>query len=158
MILWHSVNLMDLITWQPNDFNHKCKNSIKYCSWLTDAFFSSSSIIPTQQQLQDIYEENLRQREASQFFPDSAARAQFLEDERIALMLQNEEFMSELRRDQEFMSALEMEQQVRKSLLLIQTQLTKQPWPCLWCWKQKGLGRSHVAAGLVVRLSRVSSI
>jgi hypothetical protein len=62
--------------------------------------------------LQDIYEENLRQRESSRFSTESAARAQFLEDERIALMLQNEEFMSELRRDHEFMSALEMEQQV----------------------------------------------
>jgi hypothetical protein len=54
----------------------------------------------------------LRQRESSRFSTESAARAQFLEDERIALMLQNEEFMSELRRDHEFMSALEMEQQV----------------------------------------------
>jgi hypothetical protein len=75
------------------------------------------SIIPTQQQLQDIYEENLRQRESSRFFPDSAVRAQFLEDERIALMLQNEEFMSELRRDHEFMSALEMEQVPIKKIL-----------------------------------------
>lgn len=70
---------------------------------------SSLSIIPTQQQLQEIYEENLRQRESSRFSSESAARAQFLEDERVALMLQNEEFMSELRRDQEFMCALEME-------------------------------------------------
>ena len=59
--------------------------------------------------------------------------------------------MSELRRDQEFMSALEMEQQVRKSLALIQTQFVNQPGPCL-----KGLGRSHVATGLVVGRSRVS--
>ena len=79
-----------------------------------------SSIIPTQQQLQEIYEENLRQRESAKFTSESSAaestaakaRTQFLEDERIALMLQNEEFMSELRRDHEFMSALEMEQQV----------------------------------------------
>ncbi len=62
----------------------------------------SQSIIPTQQQLQEIYEENLRQREISKLSSDSAARAQFLEDERVALMLQNEEFMSELRRDQVF--------------------------------------------------------
>ena len=34
------------------------------------------SIIPTQQQLQDIYEENLRQRESSRFSSESAARAQ----------------------------------------------------------------------------------
>lgn len=64
------------------------------------SFFFSQSIIPTQQQLQEIYEENLRQREISKLSSDSAARAQFLEDERVALMLQNEEFMSELRRDQ----------------------------------------------------------
>ena len=61
--------------------------------------------MPTQQQLHEIYEENLRLREVK------GADAQYLEDERIALMLQNEEFMAELRRDTEFMTALEMEQE-----------------------------------------------
>ena len=78
---------------------------------------SHSSMIPTQQQLQEIYEENLRMREeAKSAFnqspqallssgassgPESqtlaSQRQQFLEDERVALMLQNEEFMAELR-------------------------------------------------------------
>ena len=74
-----------------------------------------SSMIPTQQQLQEIYEENLRMREEAksafnqppQALMSSTAgvesqtlasqRQQFLEDERVALFLQNEEFMSELR-------------------------------------------------------------
>ena len=76
-----------------------------------------SSMIPTQQQLQEIYEENLRMREeAKSAFNQSpqallssgassgqesqtlaSQRQQFLEDERVALMLQNEEFMAELR-------------------------------------------------------------
>ena len=75
-----------------------------------------SSMIPTQQQLQEIYEENLRMREeAKSAFNHSpqalvggspggqesqsvaTQRQQFLEDERVALMLQNEEFMAELR-------------------------------------------------------------
>ena len=74
-----------------------------------------SSMIPTQQQLQEIYEENLRMREEvkSSFNHSPQAllankggvesqtaasqRQQFLEDERVALMLQNEEFMAELR-------------------------------------------------------------
>ena len=74
-----------------------------------------NSMIPTQQQLQEIYEENLRMREeAKSAFPQSShallnnkgalesqtaasQRQQFLEDERVALMLQNEEFMAELR-------------------------------------------------------------
>ena len=63
----------------------------------------NSSIVPTPQQLHEIYEENMR-------LSDSSTRNQVLEDERIALMLQNEEFMAELRRDTEFMSALDMEQ------------------------------------------------
>ena len=77
---------------------------------------SHSSMIPTQQQLQEIYEENLRMREeAKSAFNQSpqallssntsgaesktlaSQRQQFLEDERVALMLQNEEFMAELR-------------------------------------------------------------
>ena len=78
---------------------------------------SASSMIPTQQQLQEIYEENLRMREEAKttFGHSSQAlsasnrggvesqaaaasqRQQFLEDERVALMLQNEEFMAELR-------------------------------------------------------------
>ena len=76
---------------------------------------SHSSMIPTQQQLQEIYEENLRMREeAKSTFSHSpqallatqrgmesqtaaSQRQQFLEDERVALMLQNEEFMAELR-------------------------------------------------------------
>ena len=74
-----------------------------------------SSMIPTQQQLQEIYEENLRMREEvkSSFNHSPQAllankggvesqtatsqRQQFLEDERVALFLQNEEFMAELR-------------------------------------------------------------
>ena len=76
---------------------------------------AASSMIPTQQQLQEIYEENLRMREeAKSSFNHSpqallatqrgmesqtaaSQRQQFLEDERVALMLQNEEFMAELR-------------------------------------------------------------
>ena len=73
-----------------------------------------SSMIPTQQQLQEIYEENLRMREEAKTAFDhspqalsanrgqesqlaASQRQQFLEDERFALMLQNEEFMAELR-------------------------------------------------------------
>ena len=70
---------------------------------------------PTQQQLQEIYEENLRMREQAKSAFDHSPQAllattggsesqaaaiqrqQFLEDERVALMLQNEEFMAELR-------------------------------------------------------------
>lgn len=76
---------------------------------------SQPNILPTQQQLHEIYEENLRLREEVGKNPtgfsasDAAARNQYLEDERIALMLQNEEFMAELRRDTDFMTALEME-------------------------------------------------
>ena len=65
------------------------------------------NMLPTQQQLHEVYEENLRLREGSK---GNSAKNQYLEDERIALMLQNEEFMAELQRDSEFMSALEMEQ------------------------------------------------
>jgi len=83
---------------------------------------AAGSILPTQQQLHEIYEENLRLREevvktstAGGGGPASAeaaaARNQYLEDERIALMLQNEEFMAELQKDSEFMSALEMEEE-----------------------------------------------
>ena len=68
---------------------------------------SNPNMLPTQQQLHEIYEENLRLREESK---GNVAKNQYLEDERIALMLQNEEFMAELQRDSEFMSALEMEQ------------------------------------------------
>ena len=96
---------------------------------LNQLCFTCFSIIPTQQQLQEIYEENLRQRESAKFSSESSdakARTQFLEDERIALMLQNEEFMSELRRDHEFMSALEMEQQV--SHFLNETEGAQQDW------------------------------
>ena len=75
----------------------------------------ASSMIPTQQQLQEIYEENLRMREQAKSAFDHSPQAllatpggsesqaaaiqrqQFLEDERVALMLQNEEFMAELR-------------------------------------------------------------
>ncbi len=71
----------------------------------------AGNMLPTQQQLQEIYEENLRSREEMRGSSDAAAKAQYLEDERIALMLQNEEFMAELRRDTDFMSALEMEQE-----------------------------------------------
>ena len=81
----------------------------------TSAAGGPSSMIPTQQQLQEIYEENLRMREeAKSAFTHSPQallankgglesqtvanqRQQFLEDERVALMLQNEEFMAELR-------------------------------------------------------------
>ena len=66
----------------------------------------TSNIVPTQAQLQEKYEENLRLREEAK---NSQQRTQFLEDERVALMLQNEEFMAELRRDHEFMSALAMD-------------------------------------------------
>jgi len=72
----------------------------------------SGGMVPTQAQLQEIYEANLRQREEGAEGASGLASTrdlQFLEDERIALMLQNEEFMAELRRDHEFMSALEME-------------------------------------------------
>merc|ERR1711976_104553 len=69
---------------------------------------SNPNMLPTQQQLHEIYEENLRLREESK---GNVAKNQYLEDERIALMLQNEEFMAELQRDSEFMSALEMEQE-----------------------------------------------
>jgi len=70
----------------------------------------NASIVPTQKMLQDKYEQNLRQREeARSDGPDSAAKAQFLEDERVALMLQNEEFMAELRSDTDFMAALQLE-------------------------------------------------
>jgi hypothetical protein len=70
------------------------------------------NIMPTQQQLHEIYEENLRLREEARGgSTDAASRAQYLEDERVALFLQNEEFMAELRRDTDFMSALEMEQE-----------------------------------------------
>jgi len=80
---------------------------------------SGSIILPTQQQLHEIYEENLRLREevvknstaGSSTAEATAARNQYLEDERIALMLQNEEFMAELQKDSEFMSALEMEEE-----------------------------------------------
>lgn len=75
-------------------------------------------MLPTQQQLHEIYEENLRLREegggatsGGKSSDDAAARNQYLEDERIALMLQNEEFMAELQGDSEFMSSLEMEQE-----------------------------------------------
>lgn len=76
----------------------------------------SSTLLPTQQQLHEIYEENLRLRDevggaAAAGGKDEAARNQYLEDERIALMLQNEEFMAELQGDSEFMSSLEMEQE-----------------------------------------------
>ena len=68
-----------------------------------------------QAQLQEIYEENLRQRDGAASSSSgggmSGTNLQFLEDERIALMLQNEEFMAELRRDHEFMSALEEDEQ-----------------------------------------------
>ena len=74
---------------------------------------SQQNILPTQQQLHEIYEENLRLREevgkSTGSASDAAARNQYLEDERIALMLQNEEFMAELRRDTDFMTALEQE-------------------------------------------------
>lgn len=84
---------------------------------------SPHSMVPTQAQLQEIYEENLRQRTREDGAGPSVAGGgggnprdlQFLEDERIALMLQNEEFMAELRRDHEFMSALENEAEVRSS-------------------------------------------
>jgi len=80
---------------------------------------TGSIILPTQQQLHEIYEENLRLREevvknstaGSSTAEATAARNQYLEDERIALMLQNEEFMAELQKDSEFMSALEMEEE-----------------------------------------------
>ena len=57
-------------------------------------------MVPTQAQLQEIYEANLRQREEGAEGASGLASTrdlQFLEDERIALMLQNEEFMAELR-------------------------------------------------------------
>ena len=74
------------------------------------AVSSSQSLVPTQQMLQDRYEENLRLREEARVNPEqAAARAQYLEDERLALMMQNEEFMAELRNDREFMSALAAE-------------------------------------------------
>lgn len=69
---------------------------------------SNPNMLPTQQQLHEVYEENLRLREGSK---GNSAKNQYLEDERIALMLQNEEFVAELQRDSEFMSALEMEQE-----------------------------------------------
>ena len=81
---------------------------------------AAGSILPTQQQLHEIYEENLRLREevvknstkgGTTSAEATAARNQYLEDERIALMLQNEEFMAELQKDSEFMSALEMEEE-----------------------------------------------
>lgn len=68
---------------------------------------SGRSIVPTQQMLQEKYEENLRLREEARMNPEqAAARAQYLEDERLALMMQNEEFIAELRSDRDFMSAL----------------------------------------------------
>ena len=73
-------------------------------------YFVNFRILPTQQQLHEIYEENLRLREVAKGQQSSEARNQYLEDERIALMLQNEEFMAELQRDSDFMNALEMEQ------------------------------------------------
>ena len=67
--------------------------------------------MPTQQMLQDRYEENLRRREEARSESDvDAKRAQFLEDERLALMMQNEEFMAELRSDRDFISTLQAEQ------------------------------------------------
>lgn len=73
----------------------------------------SQSMLPTQQQLYEIYEENLRLREGAE---GNSKNQQYLEDERIALMLQNEEFMAELQRDSEFMSALENESALPKSV------------------------------------------
>ena len=73
-----------------------------------------ASIVPTQQMLQDRYEENLRRREEvrTAFGPAGAEEkdAQFLEDERLALMMQNEEFMAELRGDTDFLYELAREQ------------------------------------------------
>ncbi len=79
---------------------------------------STDSYIPTQQMLQEKYEENLRQREEARIRSQGeeascSARQQFLEDERLALMMQNEEFMAELRSDRDFMSALAAEDKSR---------------------------------------------
>lgn len=73
---------------------------------------ADASLIPTQQMLQNKYEENLKAREQARTNPVAAGskEAQLLEDERLALMMQNDEFMAELRSDREFLSALAAEE------------------------------------------------
>ncbi len=77
---------------------------------MDDSPHPGGSCLPTQQMLQERYEENLKAREQARTNPDSDSKnAQFLADERLALMMQNEEFMAELRNDRDFLSTLEAE-------------------------------------------------